>query len=76
MILLLLNRVFDQFTLEVILATAFGHQAEILRGNTESDELCKAAQAAIEVLAQGGIGSVFIFLAFQSKFILKFSAVL
>ena len=64
------NRVFSQFTLEIILATAFGHQAEILRGKTENDELYKATQAATKVFANGGITSMYGLLAIQSKFIL------
>ena len=40
-ITLLLHRIFGQFTMQAILATAFGRQVDILNG--EADELTTAA---------------------------------
>ena len=52
------------------MATAFGHQAEILRGKTEHDELYKATQAVTDVFANGAITPMYAIIAIQSKFIL------
>jgi len=55
--------------LETILSTAFGHQAEILRGKAQNDELYKATKALSEQFAQGGgTAAAYGLIAFQCKF--------
>ena len=56
-----------QFTLETILSTAFGHQAEILRGKAENDELYKAACISTEAVDFGGPTGFFAMIAIQCK---------
>ena len=47
-------RVYGQFILEIIFSTAFGHQAEILRGKAENDELYKVVHIIYEYVDYGG----------------------
>ena len=61
-------RVYIQFTLEAILSTAFGHQAEILRGKAENDELYKAACIiSTEAVDFGGPTGFLAMMAIQCK---------
>ena len=49
--MLLYHRVYSCFTLEVIVATAFGRQINVQRG--ESDEFSKAMDTAVKGFADG-----------------------
>ena len=53
--------------METILSTAFGHQAEILRGKAENDELYKAAKKLSESLNFSGPSGFFGLIAIQCK---------
>ena len=64
---ILLLRVYGQFTLEIILSTAFGHQAEILRGKAENDELYKAAILVVDSITAGGPFGMFGSVAVQCE---------
>ena len=59
-------RVYGQFILEIIFSTAFGHQAEILRGKAENDELHKAVHIH-EYVDYGGAKGFLSTVAIQCK---------
>ena len=48
------NRLYGLYTMEVILATAFGHRADVING--EADELAEAS-ASIFAYARGSSGN-------------------
>ena len=50
-------RITSQFSLEVILATAFGHQIDILGGKDADDELYKASKVIISDLNDSGVSA-------------------
>ena len=50
------SRLYGEFTMETILATAFGYKVELLRGKVDGgDELIKAAQDIFNFPISGGI---------------------
>ena len=60
-------RVYDQFTLEIILSTVFGQPADILRGKAENDELYKIVNKIIEFLSLEGSTGLLGIIAIQCK---------
>ena len=44
-------RIFGQYTMEVILVTAFGHKVDLVNG--QSDELTKASESVFEAMRKG-----------------------
>ena len=62
-------RVYSCFTLEIIVATAFGHQINIQRG--ESDEFSKAMDIATKGLSSGQFENFILFdNTFQAVYII------
>ena len=56
------SRLYGEFTMETILATAFGYKVELLRGKVDGgDELIKTAQDIFSVPNGGGMVSVILF---------------
>ena len=49
--------IYCQFSMEVILSTAFGHQVDILGGNATDDELYKATKVMLNNLNDSGISA-------------------
>ena len=48
-------RLYGEFTMETVLATAFGYKVEILRGKVDGDELIQATQNTFDVPIGGGM---------------------
>lgn len=46
-----ISEVFGRYTMEVILATGFGHKVDLINGNT--DELTKASESVFEAMRKG-----------------------